>query len=398
MKDGEPWQRRHLLPKIQTRSMGLLLGLPATGKTGALAEEAFTSKDPDKIDGAPSGSASYQAINEGGSLQSLTKTSLGSEQKDTPNPPAMPLTRWTNEVIRNMIPFAISTTVDVEIEDHHSNQEFPSLPTSNNIRKSSPVPTGVDVEIEDHRSNQEFPTLPTCNNIRKSSPNPRKHGSGPQTKLTLAKPWSQVVKQNAMEKSNSPHQHPSEVNAAEKLVESFDLLMDIQGKTETIEIKTSATMNGLEQQEVVFSQAEDMMESRQASSSVTIKNNIGPVIQAGASTSSQQDILGHDHHITKITVNESSSPQLLMQPGVTLSSNKFEELNKEGGQIVVDLRAELEPETNIPNEVTEEVRKEEVRTKAKLQQMPNKKKKGKKKDPKSKVVEHLLLKQIQPPQ
>ncbi|CAK9155714.1 unnamed protein product [Ilex paraguariensis] len=269
--------------------------------------EALTSKDPKKINGAPTCSTNYQAINESGSLQSLTKTSLGSEQKDTPpNPPSLP-----NKVIANKTPCATSTTVDVEIEDHHNIQEFPTLPTGNSVRDSSPVPT---------------------------------------------------------------------VNAIEKLVESFDLLMNIRGKIETIEVKVEyqwrpkichnccifghtestcpkqrtveswkpkpaplqassdrldngkaiATMTGLEQQEAGQTQVEELIGGYQASSLVTVKNNMGMVIQGGASTSSQQEILGHDHHITKITVNESTPPQLLMQAGVTLASNKFEELNKEG--------------------------------------------------------------------
>ncbi|CAK9176974.1 unnamed protein product [Ilex paraguariensis] len=64
------------------------------------------------------------------------------------------------------------------------------------------------------------------------------------------------------------------------------------------------------------------------------------------------------------------------------------------GQIVVDLRAEIEPEANVPNETIEDVRKEEEPISAKLQQMPNKKKKYSK----SKVAEHHLLRKIQPPQ
>ena len=65
---------------------------------------------------------------------------------------------------------------------------------------------------------------------------------------------------------------------------------------------------------------------------------------------------------------------------------------------MVYLIAELEPEANVPNKATEEVRKEKELAKVKLQQMSNKKKKGKKKDSKSKVAEHLLLRKIQPPQ
>ncbi|CAK9158595.1 unnamed protein product [Ilex paraguariensis] len=79
-----------------------------------------------------------------------------------------------------------------------------------------------------------------------------------------------------------------------------------------------------EQQNADQTQAEELIVFHQASSSATVKNKMGLVIQGDASTSSQQDILVHDHHITKITVNESNSPQMLMQPGVTLSSNKFE--------------------------------------------------------------------------
>ncbi|CAK9176291.1 unnamed protein product [Ilex paraguariensis] len=169
--------------------------------------EAFTSKDPKKIDGAPTCSTNYQAINESGSLQSLTKTSLGSEQKDTPpNPPSLP-----NEVIANKTPSATSTTVDVEIEDHRSIQEFPTLPTGNNVRDSSPVPTVGGSSNGQH---------------------PSKHMSVPQTKPTPTKPWSQVLKQNAMEKSSSLQQHPYEASS------------DRLDKGKTI-----ATMTGLEQQE-----------------------------------------------------------------------------------------------------------------------------------------------------
>ncbi|CAK9167254.1 unnamed protein product, partial [Ilex paraguariensis] len=229
--------------------------------------EAFTSKDPKKIDGAPTCSANYQTINESGSTQSLTKTSLGSAQKDTPpNPPSLP-----NEVIANKTPSATSTTVDVEIKDHR----------------------GIQVTM--------FGTLPYRQH-------PSKHLSVPQTKPTPEKPWSQVLKQNAMEKSSSLQQHPSE--SSKRLVR----------------LKQRKLIGGY-----------------QASSSVTIKNNMGMVIQGGASNSSQQDILGHDHHITKITVNESTPPQLLMQVGVILASNKFEELTKRG-QIVVDLRVKIELE------------------------------------------------------
>ncbi|CAK9176982.1 unnamed protein product [Ilex paraguariensis] len=197
--------------------------------------------------------------------------------------------------------------------------------------------------------------------------------------------------------------------------------------------KTIATMIGLEQQEAGQTQAKELIGGYQASSSVTVKNNMGMVIQGGASNSSQQDILGHDHHITKITVNESTPPQLLMQaveiePEANVPNETIEDVRKEEepisaklqqmpnkkkkgkkkysksksstrrGQIVVDLRVEIEPEANVPNETIEDVRKEEEPISAKLQQMPNKKKKGKKKYSKSKVAEHHLLRKIQPPQ
>ncbi|CAK9165684.1 unnamed protein product, partial [Ilex paraguariensis] len=92
------------------------------------------------------------------------------------------------EVITNTITSAISTTVDVEIVDHRSYKEFPTLPACNNVRDYSPVPTAGRPSNGKH---------------------PSKHGSVPQTRLTPAKPWSQVLKQNAREKSNSLHQHPS---------------------------------------------------------------------------------------------------------------------------------------------------------------------------------------------
>ncbi|CAK9161027.1 unnamed protein product [Ilex paraguariensis] len=150
--------------------------------------EACNSKDSKKIDGAPTCSANYQAINESGSTQSLTKTSLGSEHKDTPpNPPSLP-----NEVIANKTPSATSTTIDVDIEDYHSIQEFPTLPTGNNVWDSSPIPTVVGSSNGQH---------------------PSKHMSVSQSKPTPTKPWSQVLKQNVMEKSRSLQQHPSEANS-----------------------------------------------------------------------------------------------------------------------------------------------------------------------------------------
>ncbi|CAK9150249.1 unnamed protein product [Ilex paraguariensis] len=215
--------------------------------------EALTSKDPKKINGAPTCSTNYQAINE----------------------------------------------IDVEIEDHHNIQEFPTLPTGNNVRDSSPVPTVGGSSNGQH---------------------PSKHMSVPQTKPTPTKPWSQVLKQNAMKKSSS------------LTVESWKPKpAPLQASSDRLDNgKAIATMTGLEQQEAGQTQVEELIGGYQASSLVTVKNNMGMVIQGGASTSSQQEILGHDHHITKITVNESTPPQLLMQAGVTLASNKFEELNKEG--------------------------------------------------------------------
>ncbi|CAK9137251.1 unnamed protein product [Ilex paraguariensis] len=49
------------------------------------------------------------------------------------------------------------------------------------------------------------------------------------------------------------------------------------------------------------------------------------------------------------------------------------------GEIVVDLRAKIEPEANVPNETIEDVRKDEELISAKLQQMPNKRRKGRRK-------------------
>ncbi|CAK9179550.1 unnamed protein product [Ilex paraguariensis] len=140
-------------------------------------------------------------------------------------------------------------------------------------------------------------------------------------------------------------------------------------------------------------QEKELIAIHQASSLVIAGSKMGLNNQSSASTSSQQDILVQDHQITKITINESNSPQLLMQPGVTLSCKKFEELNMEG-EIVVEFRAELEFEANEPKEATEEVCKEVELTKGNLQQIPRKKKKGKKRDSKSKVAEHLFLGKI----
>ncbi|CAK9146642.1 unnamed protein product, partial [Ilex paraguariensis] len=96
---------------------------------------------------------------------------------------------WPNEVTTNTNPIVISTTVDAEVVDHRSNQEIPSPPVGNNVWDSSPIPK------DGRPSNGQLPS---------------KHMSVLHTKPTPAKPWSQVLMKNAIEKSNSLHQHPFE--------------------------------------------------------------------------------------------------------------------------------------------------------------------------------------------
>ena len=234
-----------------------------------------------------------------------------------------------------------------------------------------------------------------------------------------------------------------EVSADANLVEAFDLRMDLEDKTETVEIKVEyqwkpsvchsckvfGHKEGYCSQKGAFQSSQtkpdmNINSSRDKGKAITIpRRDVGGSIgvpQSGkiipqvgdtvassssadrsvtnqCSIGSQDDTQVTTNIITTIIVSDKNHAEQAAKP--IQSSNKFESLNMEGGEIVVDLSPA--PSTNSGDVAIfkrQVMEVESIGHKLEVENMPegeHKKKKTKRKDSKQgkeKVLEHLKTK------